>query len=124
MLCHDCSLEFVSSSDVARSVYLFYMLSRLQAGDAVQSAALLQTLPGLTTPGGRDLWTTPQLTGQQGLLQAVLQTAVSLLITNKALLVGESSALRSAAFNGCFVPLACKCPFAHAQTLRLLLACT
>jgi hypothetical protein len=77
-------LEFASSSPVARAVLLFYILSRVQARDALQSAALLALLPGLkSSPDGPSIWSGEGAQGEQQWLHSVLHTLVALITENK-----------------------------------------
>ena len=83
-VCCRCRLEFASSSPVARAVLLFYTLSRVQARDALQSAALLALLPGLkSSPGGSSIWSGEGAQGEQQWLHSVLHTLVALITENK-----------------------------------------
>ena len=115
------SAEYVSISPVARSVFLFYLLTRLQAQDVQQSQALLMLLPSLKTSSGESVWSGPASTGEQHLLHGVLQTIATLLIGLKDTLKTDS-ALRVALFPGCFLQLARQNAFAHQQCMRLMIA--
>lgn len=76
------SLEHVASSPVARHVFLYYLLSRLQQQDIQQSGALLSCLPHIEV-GGVNLWKGEAAQGEQSFLHGVLRTAASLIITVK-----------------------------------------
>lgn len=78
-------LEHVASSPLARHVFLYYLLSRLQQQDIQQSAALLSCLPHIQVEGG-NLWKVEAAHGEQSFLHGVLRTAASLVIAIKVLL--------------------------------------
>jgi len=116
-------LEFASSSPVARALFLYYTMTRVQARDALQSAALLSALPSLQAADGSKLWSSSQvLQGEQQWVHAVLRTLTAL-ITEQRHVMKTDAALRTAVFSQCFLPLARLSPVAYREALRLLLEC-
>jgi len=120
----DALLQHACSSTSARSLLLFYLLTRIQAKDTVQTAALLPWLPLIkdgTQEDAATVWEGAAGRSDDSLLNGILHTATSLIIDMKPTLVSDSS-FRQTALVDCFLPLSLLSPFAHRETIRLMAA--
>lgn len=114
---------------MSRYVFLFYLLSRLQAQDVLQSSALLACLPNIRVPAssgsssssgavGESLWSVESSQGDQQLLNGILQTTASLIIGIKvcnARLSRVRVPASSLASPLLTTPLSCVCCFLCSQ---------